>query len=97
MKQTTILFLTLALLFSCSNEKSETRQDSCFNDNSETRQEENQIPEDETVYVCTGSYAKRYHTDEQCRGLQRCTGETIEISLQEAEKEGRTPCKICAD
>ena len=85
MKQTTILFLTLTLLFSCSNEKSETRQD------------ENQIREDGTVYVCTGSYAKRYHTKQHCRGLQRCTGETMEISLQEAEEEGRTPCKICAD
>ena len=84
MKQTTILFLILTLLFSCSNNKSE-------------RQDENQIQEDGKVYVCTGSYAKRYHTDEQCSGLQRCTGETIEISLQEAEEEGRTPCKICAD
>lgn len=29
---------------------------------------------DDEVYVCTGKYAKRFHCDEDCKGLQSCRG-----------------------
>ena len=48
-----------------------------------------------TVYVCTGGYSKRYHATEDCRGLFRCCGEIIEMSVDEAKKNGRTACRIC--
>lgn len=47
------------------------------------------------VFICTGESSERYHCDRDCRGLSRCSGEIEEISEEEAEDMGRTPCKIC--
>lgn len=47
------------------------------------------------VYVCTGPTATRYHKSSTCNGLSRCSGSINKISVEEAESEGRTPCKIC--
>ena len=47
------------------------------------------------VYICTGGSSKRYHCDPDCKGLSRCSGEIEEVSEEEAEDMGRTPCKIC--
>ena len=47
------------------------------------------------VFVCTGGSSKRYHCDQYCKGLSRCSGEIEEVSEEEAEDMGRTPCKIC--
>lgn len=49
----------------------------------------------DNVYICTGGSSKRYHCDPDCKGLSRCSGEIEEISEEEAEYMGRTPCKIC--
>lgn len=49
----------------------------------------------DNVYICTGSSSKRYHCDPDCKGLSRCSGEIEEVSEEEAEDMGRTPCKIC--
>ncbi len=49
----------------------------------------------DNVYICTGGSSKRYHCDPDCKGLSRCSGEIEEISEEEAEDMGRTPCKIC--
>lgn len=49
------------------------------------------------VYICTGPKSKRYHFDEDCMGLSKCSGEVIEITLDEAEEMGRTECKYCCD
>lgn len=49
----------------------------------------------ETVFVCTGRYAKRYHYDNECQGLKSCKNEIIEMSKKEAEERGLTPCLIC--
>lgn len=51
----------------------------------------------ESVYVCTGSSAKRYHSTESCRGLSRCSGEILEMAVEEAEEHGRTPCRMCVE
>ncbi len=50
---------------------------------------------DTSVYICTGETSTKYHCDPDCRGLGRCTGEIEEVSEDEAENMGRTPCKIC--
>lgn len=47
------------------------------------------------AYICTGGSSKRYHCDQDCKGLSRCSGEIEEVSEDEAEDMGRTPCKIC--
>ena len=62
---------------------------------------ENEETEDESssssdnVYICTGGSSERYHSSPDCRGLGRCSGEIEEVSEEEAEDMGRTPCKIC--
>lgn len=47
------------------------------------------------VWVCTGGKSKRYYAYSNCRGLSNCRASVEEISLQEAESMGRTPCKKC--
>lgn len=49
----------------------------------------------ETVYICTGSYSKRYHATRSCKGLRNCGGIIKAISIEDAEEMGRTPCRIC--
>ena len=49
------------------------------------------------VYIRTGSQAEVYHKKENCRGLSRCSDEIIPITVSEAEKMGRRPCKICME
>lgn len=48
-----------------------------------------------SVYICTWETSTKYHSDPDCRGLSRCSGEIEEVSEEEAEDIGRTPCKIC--
>ena len=47
------------------------------------------------IYVCTGKYAKRFHCDEDCKGLQSCRGGIVVMSIEEAEDYGLTPCGYC--
>lgn len=49
----------------------------------------------QTVYVCTGGFAKRYHSTPNCRGLNNCKGDIVEMSVEKATQKGKTPCKIC--
>lgn len=48
------------------------------------------------VYICTGPSSRRYHATSQCRGLSRCSGEIREVTLEEATRLHRTPCRMCA-
>lgn len=50
---------------------------------------------DSYVYICTGPQSKKYHKTDKCRGLNKCSGTIKKITLEEAKKIGRTPCKIC--
>lgn len=62
----------------------------------EERQRERYCPQDnESVYICTGETSTKYHCDQNCHGLSNCSGEIDEVSKDEAEEMGRTPCKIC--
>ena len=47
------------------------------------------------VYICTGPKSECYHKTSSCKGLNRCTGDIRRITLEEAVKMGRRPCKIC--
>lgn len=49
---------------------------------------------DSVVYICTGPYAKKYHSRSDCRGLNNCSGKVSSISLSEAQKT-KTACSIC--
>lgn len=75
----TLLILICLITFSCCSDSRKRSSDSYGS----------------TVYVCTGGYAKRYHATEHCRGLMRCRGDVVEMSIEEAEESGKTSCKIC--
>ncbi len=47
------------------------------------------------VWVYTGESSKRYHAYSNCKGLSNCRASVEEVSLQEAESMGRTPCRKC--
>ena len=47
------------------------------------------------VYICTGPMSQCYHSDQDCYGLQRCSKSIEAVSLSEAIKDGRRPCKYC--
>ncbi len=47
------------------------------------------------VAICTGSSATRYHVSARCRGLNSCKGEIITVTIKEAQKLNKTPCKVC--
>ncbi|MBR5147764.1 MAG: hypothetical protein IKV15_01015 [Bacteroidaceae bacterium] len=51
--------------------------------------------EDKGVYICTGSMSRRYHKKETCKGLDRCSGEILKVSVEEARSYKRTPCRFC--
>lgn len=53
------------------------------------------LPNIEQVYVCTGPQAKSYHNDANCMGLQSCSAEVEQVSIEEAKDEGRKPCRYC--
>ncbi len=45
-----------------------------------------------TVYVCGSGKGKRYHLNENCRGLMSCSAKTIKTTREQAQKEGKTLC-----
>ena len=47
------------------------------------------------VFVCNGKFAKRYHRTQYCSGLGNCQGEIVEMTVEQAEARGMTPCKKC--
>ena len=48
----------------------------------------------QTVYISTGSSAKKYHSTSNCRGLAN-SKYIKSISIEEAQGIGRTPCMLC--
>jgi hypothetical protein len=50
---------------------------------------------EETVYVCTGPSSRCYHSKRRCKGLENCSGTIRAVSIDEAIKWGRRPCKFC--
>ena len=79
MNKKLILVLCLFALCSCGGHR---------------KQEKHEVNPD-CVYVCSGRKAKRYHSVEDCKGLSKCSGVVVEMTLEEAEDDGKTPCKLC--
>lgn len=50
---------------------------------------------DSSVYICTGPYATKYHSTPECKGLNRCSGDVVKMSMDKAKESGYTACKIC--
>ena len=54
------------------------------------------IPKADSVFICTGKYAKVYHAYTGCRGLKNCKGNIIKVSLADAiNKYHRWGCGWC--
>lgn len=47
---------------------------------------------EQKVYICKGKSATKYHLSSSCRGLNRCSTDTYEVTLEEVQKMGRTLC-----
>lgn len=47
------------------------------------------------AYICTGKSSKTYHKIKSCKGLNRCSKQVKEVSLEEAKRIGRRECKLC--
>jgi len=79
MKRALNFFLFILFIFLCSC----SLEHQSNNDNSVT------------VYVCTGTYSKKYHSDKQCRGLGNCKGDIVSESESSAIKNDKSKCSIC--
>lgn len=44
------------------------------------------------VYICNGSYSKKYHYNKNCRGLSNCSTKVEEVTLARAKELGRGLC-----
>ena len=51
-------------------------------------------PKEDYVYLCEGPYSKVYHKSKDCSGLSHCSTKIYKVTLAEAQKMGRRPCKI---
>jgi serine/threonine-protein kinase RIO1 len=51
--------------------------------------------QNKNVVICTGKSAVVYHSHKNCKGLNRCGSSLKTVTLEEAKKLGRRPCKIC--
>lgn len=45
-------------------------------------------------YVCSGKYAKSYHIFKDCMGLQRCSGDIIEVDIEDIDSSKKL-CGFC--
>lgn len=48
----------------------------------------------EYVFVCEGPKSVVYHKSEDCGGLSHCSTKIYKVTLGEAIRMGRRPCKI---
>lgn len=49
-------------------------------------------PIETKVYICGQTGAKKYHYNENCRGLIACKHQIVKTSLSQAQKYGLTLC-----
>lgn len=49
-------------------------------------------PPETSVYICGSKGAKKYHYNENCRGLSSCSHGVVKTSLKEAQSYGLTLC-----
>lgn len=82
MVATMISIMLVVMMMSCVNGKRK-----------QTKHKVNQ----NCVYVCTGTNAKRYHSVDICQGLSKCSDMIIEMTVTEARDEGKTSCRMCIE
>ncbi|WP_316804721.1 hypothetical protein [Pedobacter nototheniae] len=44
------------------------------------------------VYICNSGKAQKYHYKSNCKGLSSCGYKIVEITLENAKKDGKTLC-----
>jgi hypothetical protein len=49
-------------------------------------------PPESSVYICGSTGAKKYHFNENCRGLSSCSHGTVKTSIKQARGLGLTLC-----
>ncbi len=49
-------------------------------------------PSETNVYICGSKGAKKYHYNENCRGLSACSHGVVKTSLKQAQGYGLTLC-----
>jgi hypothetical protein len=47
------------------------------------------------VYICVSKTGHKYHGNNDCRGLRRCTHEIRKVTKGQAIKMGYSACNIC--
>lgn len=47
------------------------------------------------VYICTGPQAKVYHRTSKCKGLNKCSGNVKQVTIEKAQSMKRRACKLC--
>lgn len=86
------------MLCSCTeNSQAMTKQnnDRLYSTLSLAEYEEESTESEGKVYICTGPSSKRYHKSSDCMGLSSCSADIRCVTVDYAEKLGRTPCKRC--
>lgn len=95
----TIIQITLCILLAttigCSKKDKQEGTSKGWATETPTTIDKEENEEDNMVWVCTGPKSKRYHCDEDCKGLSKCSRFVEHISIDEAESQGKTPCRFC--
>ena len=82
------MMVTLLLpLSACWNEEEEESQPK--------RVDITTVQPTDTVWICTGSNSKRFHSSDSCAGVSSCTKEVRPVTREEAEKRRRSFCHLC--
>jgi hypothetical protein len=56
----------------------------------------NEVRQETNVYICVSKNAVAYHVNQNCRGLNKCTHEIKNVTVDKAKSMGYRACKICS-
>lgn len=99
--KTYFIFLLIFNSITCTNPRTETNKDipvKAFADTkgtSDTRAgstSETREDSKDKVYICSSKTAKRYHYNENCRGLSNCGSKIVKTTIDKAKDSGKTLC-----
>lgn len=93
MKQ--IIIPTILLLASCGGNTRDARENNNGRVEKLGQFYDEQEAETGMVWICTGKSSHAYHSNPECYGINACGGEKKEMTLEEAQELGRTPCHFC--
>ena len=81
----TVILFAILLFCSCASEKN----------SNEDNADADYFFQDDAVYICTGRFARTYHSNPNCSGLNLCSAEIDAVPVEKAKKMGRRKCKKC--